>query len=192
MIRGAIIAVGLLLGGCVTTQQPIAVETTEGASAVAQQTDKYIGTKRWISKQVYVCAGPPAPNEITVIGATPCVPTRSGAFTVESLAKGRVVSGYVVKFENGRTGWIKDLDLQFSTHDEAEQKRRLAEKADCNRRGGIRIGMTREQVYASCWGKPKHINKTITSGGVHEQFVYGSSYVYLEDGIVRSIQTSER
>jgi hypothetical protein len=52
----------------------------------------------------------------------------------------------------------------------------------------IYIGMTREMVLDS-WGKPDDINKTTHSFGVHEQWVYGiGQYVYLEDGIVTTIQ----
>ena len=56
--------------------------------------------------------------------------------------------------------------------------------------GGIVIGMSAEQVVAS-WGRPNDINRSIYSSGVHEQWVYGeldASYVYLEDGVVTSLQ----
>lgn len=67
-----------------------------------------------------------------------------------------------------------------------------SEKAECERKGGPRIGMNRSQVYATCWGKPYKINTTMTSGIEFEQFVYGLGfYVYLRNGTVTSIQTSE-
>ncbi len=54
------------------------------------------------------------------------------------------------------------------------------------------IGMTRDEVINSLWGKPNQINKTTTANGVSEQWVYsddvGGGYVYFEDGIVESIQ----
>ncbi|SMG52200.1 hypothetical protein [Paenibacillus aquistagni] len=52
------------------------------------------------------------------------------------------------------------------------------------------IGMKAEELLESkSWGKPKDINKTTTEYGVHEQWVYsGGRYVYLEDGVVTSIQ----
>ncbi|MEC0106773.1 hypothetical protein P4H27_07455 [Paenibacillus taichungensis] len=51
------------------------------------------------------------------------------------------------------------------------------------------IGMTEEKVLESTWGKPQKINKTKNKYGVSEQWVYGSGrYVYLDDGIVTSIQ----
>jgi hypothetical protein len=56
--------------------------------------------------------------------------------------------------------------------------------------GWIQRGMTAEQVIAS-WGRPRDINRTVGSWGVHEQWVYGEfggPYVYLEDGVVTSWQ----
>jgi hypothetical protein len=57
----------------------------------------------------------------------------------------------------------------------------------CNR---VQIGMTREQAIAG-WGRPRDINRTSGSFGVHEQWVYGeygSGYLYFEDGILTTIQ----
>lgn len=71
-----------------------------------------------------------------------------------------------------------------------EKAKATAAKKECDRRGGVSIGMTADQVHASCWGKPERVNKTITARGKHEQWVYGRSYVYLENGTVTSIQTS--
>lgn len=54
------------------------------------------------------------------------------------------------------------------------------------------IGMTATEVTTSTWGKPKKINKSTYSWGTREQWVYGDGrYIYLEDGIVTSISTSE-
>jgi len=57
----------------------------------------------------------------------------------------------------------------------------------CNR---VQIGMTREQATAG-WGRPRDINRTSGSFGVHEQWVYGeygSGYLYFEDGVLTTIQ----
>ena len=54
--------------------------------------------------------------------------------------------------------------------------------------GRIAIGMTEAQVRAS-WGAPSRINRTMTGSVTHEQWVYGlGTYVYLTDGVVRTIQ----
>jgi hypothetical protein len=55
------------------------------------------------------------------------------------------------------------------------------------------IGMTADQLVAS-WGRPIDINRTTTSAGTDEQWVYGTrgfmadAYVYLENGRVTAIQ----
>jgi hypothetical protein len=57
----------------------------------------------------------------------------------------------------------------------------------CNR---VHLGMTREQAIAG-WGRPRDINRSTYSFGVHEQWVYGeygSGYLYFEDGVLTSIQ----
>ena len=56
-------------------------------------------------------------------------------------------------------------------------------------KGKIAIGMDREMVIAS-WGDPESKNRTVGSWGVHEQWVYGSTYLYFEDGILKSFQDS--
>ncbi|MBT2290201.1 hypothetical protein J7E73_13825 [Paenibacillus albidus] len=51
------------------------------------------------------------------------------------------------------------------------------------------IGENREQLKTSSWGLPNDINKTVTENNVSEQWVYGDGkYVYLENGIVTTIQ----
>ena len=56
--------------------------------------------------------------------------------------------------------------------------------------GQIRIGFTARQVRESV-GRPERINTTVTAAGTHEQWVYGvGDYVYLNNGIVTSFQTS--
>ena len=52
----------------------------------------------------------------------------------------------------------------------------------------VAVGMTAEQARLA-WGKPKSVNSTITSSRNLEQWVYGSEYVYVEDGKVTSMQT---
>lgn len=51
------------------------------------------------------------------------------------------------------------------------------------------IGMTADEVRNSTWGSPSKINATTTAKGTHEQWVYSTSrYIYLDNGIVTSIQ----
>jgi hypothetical protein len=55
--------------------------------------------------------------------------------------------------------------------------------------GKVQLGMTKEQVIFS-WGKPERINRSVGSWGVHEQWVYGSSYLYFQNDILTSWQDS--
>lgn len=53
-----------------------------------------------------------------------------------------------------------------------------------------RIGMTKEQVIKRTnWGAPNDINRTITAGGIREQWVFGiGRYLYFANGILTTIQ----
>ncbi len=51
----------------------------------------------------------------------------------------------------------------------------------------VQIGFTEEQAVAA-WGRPRDINRTTYSFGVHEQWVYDGGYLYFEDGVLRTIQ----
>lgn len=60
----------------------------------------------------------------------------------------------------------------------------------------IVTGMTGDEVIRS-WGKPSKINTTVSGSGTSEQWVYSrekigtDQYVYLDNGIVRTIQSSK-
>lgn len=65
--------------------------------------------------------------------------------------------------------------------------------ANENLKSEPQIGMTSDEVKASNWGEPIKINKTTTANNVSEQWVYTDSfgntkYIYLDNGIVTSIQ----
>jgi hypothetical protein len=66
-----------------------------------------------------------------------------------------------------------------------ENAREAAER----RKRGVHIGMSRDEVIRSSWGRPDHINRTTSAEGVQEQWVYGlRSYLYFKDGILTTIQ----
>jgi len=79
------------------------------------------------------------------------------------------------------------------TLEAAIEKKKAAERraeAARKKREGVRLGMTREDVIASSWGRPEHINTTATRYGTREQWVYGiGNYLYFEDGVLTSVQT---
>ena len=53
--------------------------------------------------------------------------------------------------------------------------------------GVIRTGMTKQMVRES-WGTPDKINRTLTSYGSSEQWIYGSSYIYFDGNRLTAIQ----
>ena len=58
------------------------------------------------------------------------------------------------------------------------------------------IGMTAEEVVRS-WGRPNKVNRSISAAGTNEQWIYERGdvarhqYLYIENGILRSIQSPE-
>lgn len=109
----------------------------------------------------------------------------------------RIADDPTINYTAYKAGEKSTDQLIREAHERGENAKRKvaadAAKAACAKKGGVGIGMTKAQVYASCWGKPEKINVTTTSGGDHEQLVYpGYQYVYLRSGIVTSIQTSRR
>lgn len=72
-----------------------------------------------------------------------------------------------------------------------EKEEREAEKRACaqQKRQGVHIGMTSEEVVKCGWGRPESINRSTYSWGVKEQWVYpGYQYLYFDDGKLTSIQ----
>jgi hypothetical protein len=71
----------------------------------------------------------------------------------------------------------------------AQRRKQDAAEAARKRSEGVRIGMTQQDVLASSWGRPHHINRTTYRWGTHEQWVYGErNYLYFEDGTLTAIQ----
>lgn len=82
----------------------------------------------------------------------------------------------------------KDSTLSKSDRELLDKIKKAEEyaKAEKNK---PKIGMTALQVKNSSWGEPKKINKTTTAYSITEQWVYlDNKYVYLENGIVTTIQ----
>jgi hypothetical protein len=53
----------------------------------------------------------------------------------------------------------------------------------------IMIGMTSQQVLRA-WGRPEKINETHGARYHHEQWVYAANYLYFDNGILTTWQTS--
>lgn len=183
------IAMSLLLMGCLRDGELFSARLPQKAP------DSSIGKTYWVTDRSHlqVCPGP-----IYGYGSTSqmkCFSYGKGTFTitdkVDEPVRG-VYSSYAVKLSDGREGFIETSGLH-NFQSETEHAESVKAKADCDRRGSVTMGMTKAQVIASCFGKPQRINRTVTAGGSHEQMVYGSgTYIYLENGKVRSWQDSSR
>lgn len=128
---------------------------------------------------------------------------------VDVLTAGCVGPVLHVRFDDGSNAWIaaeaflgtKTFDANFPLTDSggrATYENRAAElfatdpaavDARETKKRGVALGMTKEQVIASSWGKPRDVNRTQTEYGLTEQWVYGSgNYLYFRNGVLDSIQ----
>lgn len=92
----------------------------------------------------------------------------------------------------------KKLDATERIEREKSNRMAAEAKAEANRiktekmnakKGGVRLGMSKNRVLSSSWGEPDHVNRTVSHGGTREQWVYGSdSYLYFDNGILTTIQ----
>jgi hypothetical protein len=176
-LRYGCIAVLAVLVGCA----PSLKNDTTGA---IDQTN--VGKDYWLTGTVHFC---PAPN-----AGAKCQDLAEGHLKTDGVQKGvketplgnisSSESYYHVTLNDGRAGYIQTSELQAHGTDTDPVK------ADCKRRGDPRVGMSAQQVEATCWGKPDQVNHNEKEGVVFDQFVYGNKnkYVYLRNGVVVSIQ----
>jgi hypothetical protein len=71
--------------------------------------------------------------------------------------------------------WFK-LRQQIASQQAAEQQKMEREIAAEKRKQGVSIGMSQEEVLASSWGRPRHVNRTTTARGTREQWIYNAGY----------------
>ena len=57
-------------------------------------------------------------------------------------------------------------------------------------KGKVMAGMNPDQVRAA-WGRPDRINRTEVPGHATEEWVYGYTYLYFDDGVVTTWQDAE-
>lgn len=160
-------------------------------SARLDSAHREVGKVKWTKAEgVLVCEAPPT-------DLLPKCPKKHGKFTVSDVHRATYAQlSYLIEFENGEAGYTPDIDYRYGVYDydpaqkrAEENKKKAAEKAECDRRGGVRVGMTKAEVLASCWGKPERMNKTTTTRGTTEQWVYFRQYLYFnEDGRLTTIQ----
>lgn len=88
--------------------------------------------------------------------------------------------------------WFKDTSPVRARVEELRKNFKALQLSEEERsklaRGAIWIGASVEAAELS-WGRPEHINRTITAGKTSEQWVYqGGNYLYVENGKVVAIQ----
>jgi hypothetical protein len=78
-------------------------------------------------------------------------------------------------------------------NEKEQEKRRVEVSKEADNRTlnplPVTLGMTKEEVLTNGWGRPIEINRTQSTTGTSEQWVYsGFKYLYFEDGILTTIQ----
>jgi hypothetical protein len=91
--------------------------------------------------------------------------------------------------EHARASKLGHLRVEIDKAMKVVRDRDTAAAAAVARSKPALIGMSREEVLASIWGKPDSVNRTTYSWGTHEQWVYGTGrYLYFRNGRLESIQ----
>ena len=86
-----------------------------------------------------------------------------------------------------RRSVLKELNKQFYFNNIFEEYGWDEETWDLIKNRYIKIGWNEDQCILS-WGYPNRVNRTTSYWGTSEQWVYGSRYVYFENGILSAIQ----
>lgn len=92
--------------------------------------------------------------------------------------------------EEINAGWPAYYRARAKERATDRRNEQAANDARCAKIGGASVGMNAAAIRKSCWGRPLRVNTTLTARGTHEQWVYAGGYLYLDDGVVTSIQTS--
>jgi hypothetical protein len=93
---------------------------------------------------------------------------------------------YQISYGDQRSGFSLTSAIQAMTTNRDPQ----IVASECQKSGLPRVGMTVEQVVATCWGRPNKVNRTQVGGVINDEFVYANASVYLRDGVVTSIRPS--
>jgi hypothetical protein len=108
----------------------------------------------------------------------PKLPLRSRANSMQILAR---------DYPDVGAKYAHQADALIARADREEASAAAAAK----RKEGVTLGMSKEDVLASSWGKPDKINSTHNAYGTHEQWVYRSrisGYLYFDNGRLTSVQ----
>jgi hypothetical protein len=127
-----------------------------------------------------------ADTEIAWLAANPKAPW------MNRLAALRIVKNYAAAMPANLAPELERLEKRYDV--ESARERVQADAADRARRKkeGVVIGMSKDDVLASNWGKPKHVNTDISATSRREQWVYDGGYLYFREDTLTSIQTRNR
>jgi hypothetical protein len=174
------------LAGCYESRSQVADYSRREYETATQE----VGRRYWITDSIVgvsVCDSPDLRTQS-------CSFHKSGSFVVTGIVAAGSRNYYALRFDDGASGYheVMPFSLRQSTSFSAIDPAVAA--AECRRRGSPRIGMTVDQVFATCWGRPTSVNRTETAGIVSDQFVYSGrdAYVYVANGVVTAIQSSGR
>jgi hypothetical protein len=152
------------------------------------------GCRSFIGKRLWVAIPPGNPNVVEVTftqhdwTTERTLKLKSGAsFVVKDVTKGNVGSDdYFVLLDDGRRGWTETSTPFLIDYDPVARSKQAAE--ECSRRGQPKIGMTPQELIASCWGKPAKVVKKTTAAGIEENYIYGLGHIVkFSDGKVSEI-----
>ena len=171
----------------------LSAEAHAESSAEIAERRKDIGRTFWIGNDargvVELC-----PSTETV---QRCVRISNTSFDVTDIAIGYkappphdfAVAFYAVRLPDGRTGYVRLLRRGFFHFvDPAIEERAAA--TDCEARGEPELGMSRQQVERTCWGKPSRVQKLTTQAGLILLYSTGNS-VELHNNKVTAISPHE-
>lgn len=148
-----------------------------------------VGKKIWVNN-----TGVVSPQELITSDKNLSYPTYNTEplsvveVILDSYGHSRGAGSFLIKVRKstGDEGLIKFYDRYFYTSNPIPPNtslkvRRAIEKQE------IIIGMKKKEVELSL-GKPKKVNMSVGSWGVHEQWVYERQYLYIENGVLTSWQ----
>lgn len=173
-------------------------ETGDERQEIKQQAEiaklsKRVGKTFWVRPVKYQLVG-------FILSGDSCYGEKSNVtevkkFTVVEADKRRCGNGrYRVQFEDGTDAWVDAVyfDIasdEITSSNPKDASVRAMRISKPQKKTGVSIGMTKDKVLASSWGRPRDINRTHNAHGTTEQWIYGSgNYLYFRNGILESVQ----
>jgi hypothetical protein len=136
----------------------------------------------YLSGRQYIFSGPP--RDITAALDAKLAVAREEA----AVANRERIKKIAARAAQARAKAAQD-EARYAQAVAEERAQRLADIKARIAFGGVRLGMSRDQVRRSSWQKPENINVTKTVNGESEQWVYeGGNFLYFSDGILTGIQ----